>query len=90
LVQAAEVFEPESGVVMQVWSAEPALQFYTGNFLDGTLIGKGGRVYGFRSGFCLETQHSPDSPNRPDFPTTVLKAGENYRTTTEYRFSTRE
>jgi aldose 1-epimerase len=72
-----------------VWTTEPAIQFYSGNFLDGTLSGKGGKVYEHRFGFCLETQHYPDSPNQPVFPSTVLRPGETYRQTTEYRFSVR-
>ncbi|MDQ6707153.1 MAG: galactose-1-epimerase, partial [Acidobacteriota bacterium] len=63
-------------------------QFYTGNFLDGTIKGKGGKVYAFRTAFCMETQHFPDSPNHPAFPTTELKPGEQYKTQTVYRFST--
>jgi aldose 1-epimerase len=89
LALAAEVYEPGSGRVMQVWTTEPAIQFYSGNFLDGTLSGKGGKVYEHRFGFCLETQHYPDSPNQPVFPSTVLRPGETYRQTTEYRFSVR-
>jgi aldose 1-epimerase len=87
LRQQATVYEPTTGRVMEVFTTEPGVQFYTGNFLDGTLTGKGGRVYQRRSGFCLETQHFPDSPNQPNFPTTTLKKGETYRTTTLYRFS---
>lgn len=86
---AAEVYEPSTGRVMQVHTTEPGLQFYTGNFLDGTIKGKGGKTYGKRSGFCLETQHFPDSPNKPEFPTTTLKPGETYTTQTVYRFSSR-
>jgi aldose 1-epimerase len=71
---------------MEVWTTEPGLQFYSGNFLDGTLTGKEGRVYKHRYGFCLETQHFPDSPNKPDFPNTILRPGETYRTETSYRF----
>jgi aldose 1-epimerase len=89
LTKAAEVFEPKSGRVMEVWTTEPALQFYTGNFLDGTIHGKGGKPYGMRSAFCMETQHYPDSPNKPVFPTTELKPGAQYHTTTVYRFSAR-
>jgi aldose 1-epimerase len=63
------------------------MQFYTGNHLDGSLTGKGGKVYGFRSGFCFETQHFPDSPNQPTFPSTTLQAGERFRSTTIFRFS---
>ncbi len=68
-------------------TTEPGLQFYTGNFLDGTIHGKGDKVYGHRSAFCLETQHFPDSPNHPTFPTTELKPGETYHQTTIYKFS---
>jgi aldose 1-epimerase len=88
LTKAAEVTEPKSGRVMEVWTTEPALQFYTGNFLDGTLAGKG-KTYPRRGAFCMETQHYPDSPNKPAFPTTELKPGETYKTTTLYRFSAR-
>jgi aldose 1-epimerase len=87
LTQAARVTEPKTGRVMEVWTTEPGVQFYTGNFLDGSLKGKGGAVYKKRSGFCLETQHFPDSPNKPEFPSTVLKKGARYRSTTVYRFS---
>ena len=83
---AAVVHEPKTGRVMEVWTTEPGLQFYTGNFLDGSLKGKG-QTYTHRGGFCMETQHYPDSPNKPGFPTTTLKPGETYRTTTLYRFS---
>lgn len=83
----AKVLEPKSGRVMEVSSTEPGVQFYTGNFLDGTVIGKGGKAYKHRYGFCLETQHFPDSPNKPDFPTTTLKPGETYTSRTVYRFS---
>lgn len=85
---AAKVFEQTTGRVMEVWTTEPGVQFYTGNFLDGK-PGKGGKPYEFRNGFCLETQHYPDSPNKPDFPTTVLRKGGKYQTTTIYKFSTR-
>jgi aldose 1-epimerase len=87
LETAAKVTDSKSGRVMEVLTTEPGLQFYTGNFLDGTLKGKG-RVYTKRSAFCMETQHFPDSPNKPAFPSTVLKPGDTYRTTTIYRFST--
>jgi len=83
----AKVEEPKSGRVMEVISTEPGVQFYSGNFLDGTLIGKGGKVYGFRNGFCFEPQHFPDSPNHKSFPSTVLRPGETYRNTIIYRFS---
>jgi aldose 1-epimerase len=87
--KAAEVYEPKSGRVMEVMTDQPGLQFYTGNFLDGTIHGKGGKVYGHRGAFCMETQHFPDSPNHPSFPTTELKPGETYHTVTMYRFSAR-
>ena len=83
---AAKVTDPKSGRVLEVLTTEPGLQFYTGNFLDGTLQGKG-KTYTRRSAFCMETQHFPDSPNKPNFPSTVLRPGETYRTTTVYRFS---
>ncbi len=86
LTLAARVQEPESGRLMEVYTTEPGIQFYTGNFLDGTVKGKGGKVYARRSAFCLETQHFPDSPNHPAFPSTVLKPGQRYQTTTLYRF----
>ena len=84
---AATLREPTSGRVMEVLTTEPAVQFYCGNFLDGKVIGKGGVAYQHRTGLCLETQHYPDSPNQPKFPSTVLRPGETYRTTTVYRFS---
>jgi aldose 1-epimerase len=84
---AARAYEPRSGRVMEVSTTEPGLQFYSGNFLDGTITGKGGQVYKQRSGFCLETQHFPDSPNKPRFPSTVLKPGQQYQSTTIYKFS---
>ena len=83
---AAEVYEPTSGRLMQVWTTEPGIQFYTGNFLDGTLTGKSRKAYQRRSGFCLETQHYPDSPNEPKFPTTTLRKGATYTSTTIYHF----
>jgi aldose 1-epimerase len=83
---AATVYEPFLGRRMEVWTTEPGVQFYTGNFLDGTLKGKAGKPYPRRSGFCLETQHYPDSPNQPSFPTTTLRRGMTYRSTTIYRF----
>jgi aldose 1-epimerase len=89
LTQAAEVYEPKSGRVMDVLTTEPGLQFYTGNFLDGTIHGKGGKVYNKRSAFCMETQHYPDSPNKPNFPSTELRPGHTYKTATVYRFSAR-
>jgi aldose 1-epimerase len=84
---AVRVTEPTSGRVMEVLTTEPGVQFYTGNFLDGTLTGKDGKVYKHRFGFCLETQHFPDSPNQPSFPTTVIKPGKEYKSTTVYKFS---
>ena len=90
LRQAASVYESTSGRVMDVWTTEPGIQFYTGNFIDGTLTGKSGKIYQKRFGFCLETQHFPDSPNHPKFPTTTLRKGATYRSTTIYRFSARK
>jgi aldose 1-epimerase len=87
LVPAAHVMEPMTGRVLEVHTTEPGMQFYTGNFLDGTLTGKGGHVYKKRMGFCLETQHFPDSPNKPSFPSTVLRPGETYRSKTVFAFS---
>jgi len=89
LALAAEVYEPESGRVMKVLTTEPGVQLYTGNFLDGSLKGKQGKVYRQRYGFCLETQHFPDSPNRPTFPSVVLRPGETFESTTVYGFSVR-
>lgn len=86
---AARVYEPTTGRVMEVRTAEPGIQFYAGNFLDGTITGKQGVVYTRRFGFCLETQHFPDSPNKPGFPSTILRPGGKYETTTIYRFSTK-
>lgn len=86
---AARVEEPASGRVLEVLTTEPGVQFYTGNFLDGTIKGKGGKIYQQRAGFCLETQHFPDSPNKPNFPSTVLKPGQKYASTTVYKFSTK-
>lgn len=85
---AARVVEPVSGRVMEVWTTEPGLQFYSGNFLTKEEVGKKGHVYDFRTAFCLEAQHFPDSPNQPTFPSTVLKPGETYRQQTIYWFST--
>jgi aldose 1-epimerase len=86
LEEVVTVIDPLSGRQMHVLTTEPGVQFYTGNFLDGTIVGKAGARYARRSGLCLETQHFPDSPNQPDFPTTLLHPGETYRTTTVYRF----
>jgi len=88
LAVIARVVEPKSGRILEVLSTEPGLQFYTGNFLDGTLKGKG-RVYRFRSGLCMEPQHFPDSPNQPSFPSVVLRPGQGYSNTIIYRFSAR-
>jgi aldose 1-epimerase len=84
---AAVASDSASGRVMELFTTEPGVQFYTGNFLDGSAIGKNGAVYAKRSGFCLETQHFPDSPNHPEFPSTILNPGETYKTTTVYKFS---
>jgi aldose 1-epimerase len=84
----ARVTEPTCGRVLEVYSTEPGLQFYTGNFLDGTITGKGGQVYRFRGAFCLEPQHFPDSPNHPEFPSVVLKPGQTYHNTIIYRLTT--
>ncbi len=85
----ARVYEPTTGRVMEVWSDEPGLQFYAGNFLDGTITGKGGAVYQRRNAFCMEPQHYPDSPNKPNFPSVVLRPGETFKNTIIYKFSTR-
>jgi aldose 1-epimerase len=85
----ASVYEPTTGRVLEVHTTEPGLQFYCGNFLDGTITGKYGTVYHKRHGFCLETQHFPDSPNKPNFPSTVLKPGDKYTSTTIYKFTTK-
>lgn len=87
---AAEVYEPSSGRVLEVQTTEPGIQFYSGNFLDGTVKGKGGQFYAHRTGFCLETQHFPDSPNHANFPSTELKPGQTYKSTTVLRFSSRK
>jgi len=87
LVHAAHVYDPSSGRVIDVSTTEPGVQFYSGNFLDGSIKGKSGRVYQQRFGFCLETQHFPDSPNRPQFPSTILRPGVDYRSRTVYAFS---
>jgi aldose 1-epimerase len=87
LLPAAQVYEPRSGRVLEVLTTEPGVQFYSGNSLDGTERGKSGKTYPFRSGFCLETQHFPDSPNHPEFPSTLLSPGQILRSTTSFRFS---
>ena len=86
MVLAARVYEPTSGRVLEVSTTQPGVQFYTGNFLDGSVTGKQGHVYKRRYGFCLETQHFPDSPNHPDFPSTILKPGETFREKTVFKF----
>jgi len=89
LERVVRVHEPTTGRTMEMATTQPGVQFYTGNFLDGTITGKGGKVYPKRSGFCLETQHFPDSPNKPQFPSTILKPGETYRQSTSYTFGVR-
>jgi aldose 1-epimerase len=89
LTLLARVHEPTTGRVLEVLSTEPGLQFYSGNFLDGSITGKGGWVYHFRNGFCMEPQHYPDSPNQPNFPSVVLKPGQVYHNTIIYRFATK-
>jgi aldose 1-epimerase len=89
LALAAVASEPVSGRTLEVWTQEPGVQFYCGNFLDGTALGKSGQSYPRRSGFCLETQHYPDSPNQPAFPNTILRPGQAYQTTTLFKFSAR-
>ena len=89
LRMVARVYEPTTGRVLEVHTTQPGVQFYCGNFLDGTITGKYGRVYQKRNGLCLETQHFPDSPNKPNFPSTVLKPGEKYVSTTIYKFTTK-
>jgi aldose 1-epimerase len=84
---AATVHEPTSGRVLEVLTTEPGIQFYTGNFLTGSLTGKLGATYAHRGGLCLETQHFPDSVNQPGFPSTLLHPGQTYRSTTVYKFS---
>jgi len=86
--KVARVFEPKSGRVLEIATTEPGMQFYAGNFLDGKLVGKSGKSYGKRSGFCLETQHYPDTPNHANFPTTLVKPGEKYSTMTVFAFGT--
>jgi aldose 1-epimerase len=90
LERAAFVVEPSSGRTIEIVTTEPGIQLYSGNFLDGTIIGKGGRVYKQRSGFCLETQHFPDSPNRPSFPSTILRPGQTYASKTVLTFGVRQ
>ena len=89
LTLAAQVHEPSSGRVMEIHTTEPGIQFYCGNFLDGRLKGKSGKPYIHRGGFCLETQHFPDSPNQPNFPSAILKPGEVFQSQTVFKFSTK-
>jgi aldose 1-epimerase len=89
LAVMASVYDPETGRILEVSSTEPGLQFYTGNFLDGSITGKGGWVYGFRNALVMEPQHFPDSPNHANFPSVVLKPGQTYKNTIIYRFSAR-
>jgi len=86
LARAARLVEPASGRSMEVWTTEPGLQFYSGNFLDGAIRGKAGRAYLARSGCCLETQHFPDSPHHPNFPSTILQPGMRWRSRTVFAF----
>lgn len=86
LVLAARAYEPGSGRILEVWTTEPGVQLYCGNFLDATLVGTSGRIYRQSDGFALETQHFPDSPNQPNFPSTVLRPGETFHSTTVLRF----
>ena len=87
---AARIVDPRSGRTLEVYTTEPGLQFYTGNFLDGSAKGKGGVHYQQHSGFCLEAQHFPDSINQPKFPSVVLKPGDTYKQTTVYKFGVRK
>ncbi len=87
LKKAATAYDPNSGRILEVFTTEPGIQFYTANHLDGTIIGKKGEVYSYRSAFCLETQHFPDSPNHPNFPSTILNPNETYFSTTKLKFS---
>ena len=87
LERAVHVLEPVSGRVLELWTQEPGVQFYSGNFLDGSLTGKGGRQYDFRTGFCIEPQHFPDSPNQAGYPNTFLRPGEVYATESRFKFS---
>lgn len=89
LTLAAELYDPSTGRAMEVWTTEPSLQFYSGNFLDGTITGKGGWVYQKHAALCLESQHNPDSPNQPQWPTTTLRPKQTYKTTTIYKFLTK-
>jgi aldose 1-epimerase len=88
MMVAARLYEPDSGRVLEVWTTEPGIQFYAGNFLDGTLYGPSGHSYRQSDALALETQHYPDSPNQPNFPSTLLAPGETYETTTIFKFLT--
>jgi aldose 1-epimerase len=90
VVHAAHLVDPSSGRALDVSTTEPGIQFYSGNFLDGTITGKGGQVYAHRAALCLETQHFPDSPNHPSFPSTILSPGDVYRSRTVFAFSVAE
>jgi len=89
LSPAARLHDPLSGRTMEILTTEPGIQFYSGNFLDGAITGKSGKIYQQHSGLCLETQHFPDSPNRPNFPSTILKPGTIYKSLTVHKFSAR-
>lgn len=89
LAPAACLYEKTSGRCIQIWTTEPGIQFYSGNFMTDKNIGKNGKVIGYRGGLALETQHYPDSPNQPTFPSTILHPGQVYKTTTEWKFTTR-
>ena len=85
---AAQLYDARTGRQLEILTTQPGIQFYSGNFLDGTIKGKGGKVYQKHYGLCLETQHFPDSPNQPSFPGTILKPGDKFMETTIYRFTT--
>jgi aldose 1-epimerase len=87
LILAAGARDPKSGRTLRIYTTEPGIQFYAGNFLDGSLVGASGKVYRQSDGFALETQHFPDSPNHPNFPSTVLRPGQEFTSTTIYKFS---
>jgi aldose 1-epimerase len=89
IAEAAKVYEPTTGRTLDVLTTEPGVQFYTANHMEGTTTGKQGKLYGFRTALCLETEHFPDSPNHPNFPSTELKPGQQYHSVTIFRFATR-
>jgi aldose 1-epimerase len=89
-LKVADFYHPATGRAVEVYTEEPGIQFYSGNFLDGTLTGKNGIVYHKHHGFCLETQHFPDSPNQDAFPSTILRPGEEYGYTSIYKFTLKE